>query len=77
MQEDQILFSPDEAQRLFGEAGVLFHGQIKKDFQQLITFNRAITEERRHKKYVATHDTPLCEAPQHIVFVDTAIFESR
>jgi uncharacterized protein YydD (DUF2326 family) len=47
LQEDQILFSPDEAQRLFGEAGVLFHGQIKKDFQQLITFNRAITEERR------------------------------
>ena len=24
LQEDQILFSPDEAQRLFGEAGVLF-----------------------------------------------------
>ena len=45
--EDQILFSPDEAQRLFGEAGVLFQGQIKKDFQQLIAFNRAITEERR------------------------------
>lgn len=47
LQEDQILFSPDEAQRLFSEAGVLFHGQIKKDFQQLIDFNRAITEERR------------------------------
>lgn len=45
--EDQILFSPDEAQRLFSEAGVLFEGQIKKDFQQLIAFNRAITEERR------------------------------
>jgi uncharacterized protein YydD (DUF2326 family) len=26
---------------------VLFQGQIKKDFQQLISFNRAITEERR------------------------------
>lgn len=47
LQEDQILFSPDEAQRLFSEAGVLFQGQIKKDFQQLIAFNRAITEERR------------------------------
>ena len=45
--EDQILFSPDEAQRLFEEAGVLFDGQIKKDFQQLIAFNRAITDERR------------------------------
>lgn len=47
LQEDQILFSPDEAQRLFSEAGVLFQGQIKKDYQQLIAFNRAITEERR------------------------------
>jgi len=47
LQEDQILFNPDEAQRLFGEAGVLFEGQIKKDFQQLIDFNRAITDERR------------------------------
>jgi uncharacterized protein YydD (DUF2326 family) len=47
LEEDQILFSPDEAQRLFDEAGVLFQGQIKKDFQQLIAFNRAITDERR------------------------------
>jgi uncharacterized protein YydD (DUF2326 family) len=45
--EDQILFNPNEAERLFDEAGVLFAGQIKKDFQQLIAFNRAITEERR------------------------------
>lgn len=47
LEEDQILFNPDEAQRLFEEAGVLFKGQIKKDFQQLISFNRAITDERR------------------------------
>jgi len=47
LDEDQILFNPDEAQRLFKEAGVLFQGQIKKDFQQLIAFNRAITDERR------------------------------
>ena len=47
LEEDQILFNPDEAQRLFGEAGVLFKGQIKKDFQQLIAFNRAISDERR------------------------------
>lgn len=47
LEEDQILFNPDEAQRLFEEAGVLFNGQIKKDFQQLIDFNRAITDERR------------------------------
>lgn len=47
LEEDQILFNPDEAQRLFEEAGVLFNGQVKKDFQQLIEFNRAITDERR------------------------------
>ena len=47
LEEDQILFNPDEAQRLFKEAGILFKGQIKKDFQQLIAFNRAISDERR------------------------------
>lgn len=47
LEEDQILFNPDEAQRLFEEAGILFKGQVKKDFQQLIAFNRAITDERR------------------------------
>ena len=47
LEDDQILFNPDEAQRLFEQAGVLFQGQIKKDFEQLIAFNRAITEERR------------------------------
>lgn len=47
LEEDQVLFNPEEAQRLFKEAGVLFSGQIKKDFDQLIAFNHAITEERR------------------------------
>lgn len=47
LEEDQILFSPDDASELFREAGVLFSGQIKRDFQQLIAFNKAITDERR------------------------------
>jgi len=47
LEDDQILFNPDEAQELFGEAGVLFKDQIKRDFEQLIAFNRAITDERR------------------------------
>jgi uncharacterized protein YydD (DUF2326 family) len=47
IEEDQILFNPDEAQQLFDDTGILFQGQIKKDFQQLIAFNRAITDERR------------------------------
>ncbi|PHV09057.1 hypothetical protein CSQ96_00725 [Janthinobacterium sp. BJB412] len=47
LSDDQILFNPDEAERLFQEVGVLFSGQIKKDFKQLIAFNRAVTDERR------------------------------
>jgi uncharacterized protein YydD (DUF2326 family) len=47
LEEGQILFNPDEAQQLFKEVGVLFDGQIKKDFEQLIAFNHAITDERR------------------------------
>ena len=47
LEDDQILFKPEEAEELFKEAGVLFKDQIKKDFQQLISFNRSISEERR------------------------------
>lgn len=47
LQEDQILFDPQDASELFREAGVHFSGQIKRDFQQLIAFNKAITDERR------------------------------
>ena len=46
LEENQVLFNPEEARKLFDEAGILFQGQIKRDFQQLITFNRAITDER-------------------------------
>lgn len=46
IEEDQILFNPDEAQKLFTEAGIFFGGQLKKDFEQLIQFNRELTEER-------------------------------
>ena len=47
LEDDQILFNSDEAQRLFKEAGILFAGQIKRDYDQLIAFNRALTVERR------------------------------
>lgn len=47
LEEDQVLFNPDDAQQLFTEVGVSFPGQLKKDYDQLIAFNRAITEERR------------------------------
>ncbi|WP_416777130.1 DUF2326 domain-containing protein [Xenorhabdus budapestensis] len=46
LKQGEILFNPDEAEKLFREARVFFEGQIKKDFHQLISFNKAITEER-------------------------------
>lgn len=45
--EQQILFRPTEAERLFAEAGVVLGDQIKRDYEQLIAFNHAITAERR------------------------------
>lgn len=47
LEEDQVLFNPEEAHRLFAEVGVTFPQQLKKDYEQLIAFNRAITDERR------------------------------
>lgn len=47
LEQHQIVFEPEEAERLFKDAGILFAGQIKRDFEQLIEFNVAITEERR------------------------------
>lgn len=47
LEEGKILFDPKKAEQLFSEAGVLFPEQIKTDFNQLIAFNKAITNERR------------------------------
>ncbi|MGX2951521.1 hypothetical protein ACWIUA_11600 [Ursidibacter sp. B-7004-1] len=44
--ENKIRFNPEEVKELFDEVNVLFPEQIKKDFEQLIAFNRAITQER-------------------------------
>ncbi len=47
LEEHDILFDPDEAELLFKEVGLNFPEQIKRDFEQLIAFNQAVTEERR------------------------------
>lgn len=47
LKEAAILFDPGRASELFAEVGVHFAGQLKHDFEQLIAFNRAITDERR------------------------------
>lgn len=47
IKDNSILFDTEQAKQLFEEAGVFFKDQIKKDFDQLIEFNEAITEERK------------------------------
>jgi uncharacterized protein YydD (DUF2326 family) len=46
LQADEIIFDPNKAKSLFEEAGVVFPGQVTADFEQLIAFNKAITDER-------------------------------
>lgn len=47
LEEQTITFDPEEAKRLFEEAGQTFPTQIRKTFDDLIRFNRAIAEERK------------------------------
>lgn len=47
LKEDSILFSPEQATELFSEVGIAFEGQLKRDLEQLVKFNRAISDERR------------------------------
>lgn len=46
LEDGEFLFDTEQAGELFAEAGVAFTGQLRKDFEQLLAFNRAITEER-------------------------------
>jgi len=46
LNKDKIIFNPNDAKTLFEEAGVLFDGQIKKTYDELIQFNKDITKER-------------------------------
>ncbi|NOQ35755.1 MAG: DUF2326 domain-containing protein [Methylococcaceae bacterium] len=47
LQEQELVFNPKNAEKLFAEAGVFFPQQIKKNFNDLISFNKEITEERK------------------------------
>lgn len=44
--ENKIKFNTKEVKELFDEVNILFPEQVKKDFEQLIAFNQAITQER-------------------------------
>ncbi|EHJ92693.1 DUF2326 domain-containing protein [Vreelandella boliviensis] len=46
LEEDKINFRTSDAEKIFEDVGILFPNQLKKDFDQLISFNKAITEER-------------------------------
>ncbi|MCA9041580.1 MAG: DUF2326 domain-containing protein [Planctomycetaceae bacterium] len=46
LQAERIQFQPSVAKKLFEEAGLVFPEQLKKQFDDLIRFNREISEER-------------------------------
>lgn len=46
LQSESIQFRPAAAQKLFEEAGVVFPDGVKKSFDDLIRFNREISQER-------------------------------
>ncbi|GAA1754068.1 DUF2326 domain-containing protein [Aeromicrobium alkaliterrae] len=45
--DEQIVFRTKDAAKLFAEAGVVFGEQLTRNFDQLVEFNRKITQERR------------------------------
>lgn len=47
LQEHAVVFDPEAAARLFAEAGQVFPDQIRKSYEDLIRFNRAVTDERK------------------------------
>jgi uncharacterized protein YydD (DUF2326 family) len=47
LEDHAVVFDPESASRLFEEAGQSFPGQIRKAFEDLIRFNRTITDERK------------------------------
>lgn len=46
LEETVYKFNMDQVESIYEEVGILFPTQLKKDFNQVISFNKAITEER-------------------------------
>jgi uncharacterized protein YydD (DUF2326 family) len=63
LKDEKISFDPQKAKSLFDEVGILFPDQIVADFEQLIAFNRAITQERQQylREELAATRTELTE----------------
>lgn len=68
LHSERIQFSPDAAQKLFSEAGVTFPDQVVKEFDDLIRFNREISEERITylKEELETVSTQIVELTESI-----------
>lgn len=47
LEDEKIIFRTEDAETLFREAGAAFADELKRDYAQLVAFNRAITRERR------------------------------
>lgn len=46
LQTERVQFRPDVAKKLFDESGVVFPDQVVKEFDDLVRFNRQISDER-------------------------------
>lgn len=65
---DKVSFNPEEAKKLFNEASIYFEGQIKKDFDELIKFNKTITKER--EQYLQDE---LCEIEEELEYISSEL----
>ncbi|WP_170986817.1 DUF2326 domain-containing protein [Nocardia farcinica] len=59
IENESVVFRTDESEKLFNEAGIVFGDQLKRDYQQLIAFNSAITQERRDALQAQLSDAQL------------------
>lgn len=60
LKSDDIKFNTEKVKKLFEEANILFPEQVTKSFEQLIQFNKMITQER--KSYLINELKELNEA---------------
>lgn len=68
LEQDRVIFRPNEAEKLFREAGVELGEQVKRTFEQLIEFNRSISAERR-----AALKTQVTEAEAELLEIDECL----
>lgn len=78
LSRQEIIFNVDETEKLFNEAGILFEGQIKKTYEQLIKFNLEITVERKQllQKELAIKNNQLKEITNNLELVNNSRAEA-